>query len=131
MKSRLPVLAVIAAILCVTLFGGRPTAAQSSTPSFVHSLLRVYTSQGKFAVYLNGKKIGDYKGLVKVDVSPYVKAGENTMKIVWPKKTWGNVKIAHAKQKNDFKDISKIEIMYAEGKEAGSETVSFLLPKIP
>lgn len=112
--------------------------AQGSKPN--QTLLKAQTAVGYVTAYVNGKKVGRWgttsaftstKGSFgKVDISPYVKPGNNTLKVVWdsPKSLCsGSVEIAHATQTNQFRDLADITVGPMQ-KPTGERTVTFVVP---
>lgn len=114
------------------LAGALPGAALAQTPGSApnQTLLVVSpgTLRGPVSVFLNGRKVGDYAGFIRVDVSNYVRPGQNTLRVTSPDRSGvGEVKIAHAVARDQFRDVTGLKL---EGFRAPAEgtRLSFDLP---
>lgn len=106
------------------------TEATATTSVAPTSRMNVSVYEGSLTISLNGRKVGDYPSPIQLDVTPYLKAGENTIKIDWGANTRGAAKIEYAltATPDKYSDISSFNLTNPEGKQAGSKSLSFNLP---
>lgn len=73
------------------------------------------------AVYLNGRKVGDYvNSYLLLDVGNFVKPGRNTLMARWSSSgSVGQVEVRYARHKNAFKNVV---VLSADGHSPKSVT---------
>lgn len=60
---------------------------------------------------LNGKRVNDFAGFGRLDVSNSVRAGENTRHVTPPdRKGVGFIKVSHAVTNKQFRDVTEVEL---------------------
>lgn len=110
--------------------GSRGRRAQGSSRSH-QTLLVANIARGDISVWINEHKIGNYpSGLVRLDVSNYVRGGSNTLRLAWTENVFpvGQISVAHAAQKNRFRTIAKYDLGVFTGKSSRGNRVTFALP---
>lgn len=95
------------------------------------TLLTANITRGNIVVFVNGKKVGSYaQGLVPIDISNYVKGGENSLRLSWNETVFpiGTVGISHAVTKNQFRTIASHDLGVFTKKSGDNNSITFSLP---
>lgn len=109
-----------------------PTAGKKPRPgSGAHqTLMTANITRGNVTAFVNGKKVGSYNsGVVPLDISNYVKGGENTLRLSWSgsQTPIGSLSIAYAEEASRFRTVAKHDLgVFTKTKGGGS--VTFILP---
>lgn len=111
----------------VTAVAPSPTTAPAVAPQ---SRLTATVSKGSATVTLNGRKVGDYPSYIRLDVTPYLQPGENSLAVNWTQPTSGSVKIEYALAATPDKwtDIANVTFYDGDKTVPGNKTLSFNLP---
>lgn len=108
--------------------GSKARAGSGQTQTVV----KARTYSGSFTVYLNGQEVGGFQGTFAepLDISDFVKKGENLLRVVWKTPGDTTITVAHAAQKNAFRNLARLEVTHANGlgSRAGEKTIRFTLP---
>jgi hypothetical protein len=81
------------------------------------------------AIFINGRKIGDFQNVQTLDIGNFARRGSNTLSVSWKETgTRGLVRVAYAVEKNKFRDIGTVRIQGAETRRAGQEKLTFRRP---
>ncbi|MEF2277434.1 hypothetical protein V3W47_03925 [Deinococcus sp. YIM 134068] len=110
------------------LLGGARAQTPGSAANQTLLVVSPRTLRGPITVTLNGKRVGDFAGFGRLDVSNYVRVGENNLQVTSPdRRGVGFAKIAHAVTKDAFRDITEVRM---EGFRATAEgtRAKFTLP---
>lgn len=108
------------------------TPADSGGSHDKQTLLINHIAYGSAAVYVNGKKVGDFSGTyVPLDISSYVHPGANKMRVIWGKEEGhtsiiGSIDVSYAATKNNFRRIAGNGLT---GPHGADKTITFNLPK--
>ena len=80
-------------------------------------------------VKINGGKIGDYLGDLKLDVSNHVRPGENTLQVSTTLGSGsGTVQVSHAVEPSKFRTVVMLELPFTTTSKRFDQTLSFTLP---
>jgi hypothetical protein len=80
--------------------------------------------------YVNGRRVGDFQVGNKLDISNFIRPGENRLRVTWTDRTYPFVvRIAHAKSKNAFYDVTKLQVTKPDERARGEKEVLFTVPK--
>jgi hypothetical protein len=96
------------------------------------TLLVANIVRGKIAVWVNGRKVGDYPpGLVRLDISNFVRGGANTVRLAWDEDAApiGGVRISYAPQRNRFRTVTDYDLSVFAKRRANTGTIAFTLPR--
>lgn len=95
------------------------------------TLMTANITRGDITVFVNGKKVGSYTSgsLVPLDISNYIKGGENTVRLVWDESIFpvGSVSISYAARPSRFRKVATYD-MGTFTKKKGGTSVTFSLP---
>lgn len=109
--------------------GSRGRRAQGGSRSRQTQLV-ANVVRGDITVWVNNHKVGNYPaGLVRIDVSNYVRGGENSLRLAWKDAAIpiGSISIAYAEEKNAFRTVAKQDFNVFS-KKSSSGNISFQLP---
>ncbi len=92
-------------------------------------LINMLADRGEVYVTLNSERLGPFEGPTRLDVSEYLKTGENTFELSWdaPVDRLYEAHLSHAAEAGAFAEIAKIDVGHAEREEANSKGVRFTL----
>jgi hypothetical protein len=91
--------------------------------------LLVTESISPITAWVNGKRVGDFQAGNKLDISNFIRSGENTLRITWQNSTWPfSVRVAHAENKNAFRDVSRVSVGTLNERRQMEKEVQFVLP---
>ena len=87
--------------------------------------------RGNITVYVNGKMVGSFtNGVVPLDISNYVKSGQNTLRVAWKKGDTlplGYARVSYAASAKQFRQIAQFDMtLFTKAKE--DKSVTFNLP---
>jgi hypothetical protein len=104
-----------------------PTPATSAATA---ARMNVSVEEGTLTISLNGRKVGDYQSPLQLDVTPYLKPGQNTITLAWTESTRGSARIQYAlaATPDKYNDISSFNLLGSQGKQAGTKSLDFNLP---